>query len=328
MGKSSGGESTGTVLLALSMNFVVFLCKAAGGFISGSSALMSEAAHSVGDTMNQVFLLTALKRSNRPPDEQHPFGYGQERFFWSLIAAVGIFVAGAIFSFFQGYQALTSDEHETAFDFYISYITLGISLVAEGASLMKAVRQTRREAREADHRLVEYIRVSDDPTVKTVASEDTAAVIGIAFAFAGIGLHQLTGNPVFDAIASFAIGALLSYVAYALGRDNMGLLIGESAEPRVREAMRKQLEGYPEIDQVLELYTIKIGTRELLVAVRLDLAEDLDSNQVEGVSTRIDHDLHDRFPDVKQVFLDATNADDQERESSSRREDAEQSQKG
>jgi cation diffusion facilitator family transporter len=328
MAKSSGGESTGTVLLALSMNFVVFLCKAAGGFISGSSALMSEAAHSLGDTMNQVFLLTALKRSSRPPDEQHPFGYGQERFFWSLIAAVGIFVAGAIFSFFQGYQALTSDEHETALHFYISYLTLGISLVAEGASLMKAIRQTRREAREADHGLVEYIRVSDDPTVKTVASEDTAAVIGIAFAFAGIGLHQLTGNPVFDAIASFAIGALLSYVAYALGRDNMGLLIGESAEPRVREAMREQLEGYPEIDQVLELYTIKIGTRELLVAVRLDLAENLDSNQVEEVSTRIDRDLHDRFPDVAQVFLDATNADDEARESSSRRLDAGHPQKG
>jgi len=326
MGKSTGGESTGTVLLALSMNFVVFVCKAVGGFISGSSALMSEAAHSFGDTMNQVFLLTALKRSNRPADEQHPFGYGQERFFWSLIAAVGIFVAGAIFSFFQGYQALTSDEKETAFDFYVSYITLAISLVAEGASLLKALRQTRREAREADHGVLDYIRVSDDPTVKTVASEDTAAVIGIAFAFAGIGLHQLTGNPVFDAIASFAIGALLSYVAYALGRDNMGLLIGESAEPRVREAMRTQLEGYPEIDKVLELYTIRIGTRELLVAVRLDLAENLDSNQVEEVSTRIDHDLHDRFPDVKQVFLDATNADDHERESSSRRE--EQSHRG
>jgi cation diffusion facilitator family transporter len=325
MAKSSGGESTGTVLLALSMNFLVFVCKAAGGFISGSSALMSEAAHSVGDTMNQVFLLTALKRSNRPADEQHPFGYGQERFFWSLIAAVGIFVAGAIFSFFQGYQALTTDEHETAFDFYVSYITLAVALVAEGASLMKAVRQTRREARESDHGILDYIRVSDDPTVKTVASEDTAAVIGIAFAFVGIGLHQLTGNPLFDALASFAIGALLSYVAYALGRDNMGLLIGESAEPRVREAMRAQLEGYPEIDKVLELYTIRIGTRELLVAARLDLAENLDSNQVEEVSTRIDHDLHERFPDVKQVFLDATSADEEDRESSSRRMDAEQS---
>jgi cation diffusion facilitator family transporter len=328
MAKSSGGESTGTVLLALSMNLLVFVCKAAGGFISGSSALLSEAAHSLGDTMNQVFLLTALKRSNRPADEQHPFGYGQERFFWSLIAAVGIFVAGAIFSFFQGYQALTTDEHETAFDFYISYITLAVALVAEGASLMKALRQTRREAHEADHGILDYVRVSDDPTVKTVASEDTAAVIGIAFAFVGIGLHQLTGNPLFDALASFAIGALLSYVAYALGRDNMGLLIGESAEPRVREAMRAQLEGYPEIDEVLELYTIRIGTRELLVAVRLDLAENLDSNQVEEVSTRIDHDLHDRFPDVKQVFLDATNADEEDRESSSRRMDAEQSPRG
>jgi cation diffusion facilitator family transporter len=258
--------------------------------------------------MNQVFLLTALKRSSRPPDEQHPFGYGQERFFWSLIAAVGIFVAGAIFSFFQGYQALSSDEVETSLDFYISYATLVISFLAEGSSLLKALRQTRREAREAQRGMVEYIRVSDDPTVKTVASEDTAAVIGILLAFVGIGLHQLTGEPLYDALASFAIGLLLSYVAYALGRDNMGLLIGESAEPRVREAMREQLESYAEIDKVIELYTIRIGTRELLVAVRLDLAENLTSNQVEEVSSRIDRDLHERFPEVKQVFLDATNA--------------------
>jgi cation diffusion facilitator family transporter len=304
----AGGESTGTVLLALAMNLLVFVCKAVGGFISGSSALLSEAAHSFGDTMNQVFLLTALKRSSRPPDEQHPFGYGQERFFWSLIAAVGIFVAGAIFSFFQGYQALSSDEVETSLDFYISYATLVISFLAEGSSLLKALRQTRREAREAQRGMVEYIRVSDDPTVKTVASEDTAAVIGILLAFVGIGLHQLTGEPLYDALASFAIGLLLSYVAYALGRDNMGLLIGESAEPRVREAMREQLESYAEIDKVIELYTIRIGTRELLVAVRLDLAENLTSNQVEEVSSRIDRDLHERFPEVKQVFLDATNA--------------------
>ena len=310
MGRSSGGESTGTVVLALSMNFLVFVCKGVGGFLSGSSALMSEAAHSLGDTMNQVFLLTAIKRSSRPADEQHPFGYGQERFFWSLIAAVGIFVAGAIFSFFQGYIALTTDEAETTFGFYVSYGTLAIALCAEGASLTKAVRQTRREAREAERGLIEYIRVSDDPTVKTVASEDTAAVIGIVIAFMGIGLHQLTRNPVFDALASILIGVLLSYVAYALGRDNMGLLIGESAEPRVREGMREQLEGYSEIDKVLELYTIRIGTRELLVAVRLDLAQNLSSDQVEEVSGRIDRDLRERFPDVKQVFLDATSTEE------------------
>jgi cation diffusion facilitator family transporter len=310
VGEPDGGESTGTVVLALSMNLLVFICKGVGGLISGSSALMSEAAHSLGDTMNQVFLLTALKRSSRPPDEQHPFGYGQERFFWSLIAAVGIFVAGAIFSFFQGYQALTSSEHETSFDFYVSYVTLAIALCAEGASLVKAVRQTRGEAREADRGLVEYIRASDDPTVKTVASEDSAAVVGIAIAFIGILLHQLTGNPVFDALASILIGVLLSYVAYALGRDNMGLLIGESAEPRVRDAIRRQLESYGEIDKVIELYTIRMGTRELLVAVRLDLAGDLSSDQVEEVSGRVDRDLHERFPEVRQVFLDATSSEE------------------
>jgi cation diffusion facilitator family transporter len=308
MAKSEGGGSTGTVLLALAMNVVVFVVKAIGGAFSGSSPLLSEAAHSIGDIMNELFLLTAIKRSNRPADDQHPFGHGQERFFWSFIAAVGIFVAGAVFSFFQGYQALTETQAQTAFGYDVSYVTLGIALCAEGASLIRAVRQTRREARQARRRLFDYIRTSDDPTVKTVASEDSAAVVGVVLAFLGIGLHQLTGNPVFDAGASFAIGALLTGVAYLIGRDNMDLLIGESADPRTRKALRQQLASYPEIDAVLEVYTLRLGTRQLLVAARLDLATWLDSTQVEEVSSRIDEDLRRRFPEVTQVFLDATSA--------------------
>lgn len=307
MAKHDDGASTGTVLLALGVNAFIAVAKAVGGALSGSSALLSEAAHSVADTMNEAFLLTALKRSDRPADEQHPFGYGKERFFWSLIAAVGIFVAGAMFSFFEGYQELTnpgSGSEEGGF--LTSYVVLAIALVAESASLTKAARQIRREARQAGHRIIEHIRTSDDPTVKTVASEDSAAVAGIMIAFAGIGLHQVTGNPAYDGAAALLIGVLLSYVAYALGRDNRGLLIGEAADPRLREELADQLASYAEVDDVVELLTMRMGTRSVLVAVRLDLAEELDSNAVEACSTQIEHDLRTRHPEIQQVFLDAT----------------------
>lgn len=300
------GESTRTVLLALAMNALIAIVKGVGGFLSGSSALLSEAGHSVSDTMNQAFLFTALKRSSKPPDEQHPFGYGQERFFWALIAAVGIFAAGAVFSFLQCYLALTEAGHEEPFGFYVSYVVLGIALVAESVSLARAVRQTRREASTAGQGLVEHIRASDDPTVKTVASEDTAAVIGVVIAFIGIALHQLTGNGVFDGIASFCIGLLLTYVAFALARDNKDLLIGEAADPRLRRQLYDHLASYAEIDAVAALYTMRLGTRRLLVAARLDLASALSSDEVEDISTRIDEQLRERWPEVEQVFLDAT----------------------
>ncbi|MGH3099131.1 MAG: cation diffusion facilitator family transporter [Streptosporangiales bacterium] len=301
-----GGESTGTVLLALAMNALIAIVKGIGGFLTGSSALLSEAGHSVSDTMNQAFLFIALKRSSKPPDEQHPFGYGQERFFWALIAAVGIFAAGAMFSFLETYLALTESGSEEAFGFYVSYIVLGIALIAESASLAKAVRQTRKEASAAGRGLVEHIRKSDDPTVKTVASEDTAAVTGVVIAFIGIALHQLTGNGVFEGIASFLIGVLLTYVAFALARDNKDLLIGEAADPRLRKQMTDHLASYAEIDAVAALYTMHLGTRRLLVAARLDLASTLSSDQVEDISTRIDRDMRERWPEVEQVFLDAT----------------------
>lgn len=306
--RRDGGESTGTVLLALAMNAVIAVAKAVGGLLTGSNALLSEAGHSVSDTMNQAFLLTALKRSRKPPDDDHPFGYGQERFFWALIAAVGIFVAGASFSFLQGYQAITQPGPREAFEFYVSYAVLGISLLAEGASLIKAVRQTRREARRAGRGLVAHVRDSDDPTVKTVASEDSAAVVGILIAFTGIGLHQLTGNGVYEAAASFGIGALLTYVAFALARDSKGYLIGEAAGPGLRRQLREHLAGYAEIDAVVAVYTLRLGTAKLLVAARVDLAPDLESDHVEDISTRIDRDMRARWPEVDQVFLDATDA--------------------
>jgi cation diffusion facilitator family transporter len=255
--------------------------------------------------MNQVFLLFSLKLGEREPDAEHPFGYGKERFFWSFLAAVGIFVAGAGFSLFEGLHRIfgpTSEEGSYA----IAYAVLAFSLVAEGTSLIRAWRQTRGEAQARRQTYVGFVRASRDPTTKTVLFEDSAAVTGVLLAFAGVALHQATGDQVFDGLASVAIGVLLAVIAVVLGRDTRKLLIGEAATPEEREAIRGIIDSRAEIDRVLELLTMALAPDRLLVAARIDLAEGLSTDEVEQASSEIDRELRERVPGVWQVFLDAT----------------------
>jgi cation diffusion facilitator family transporter len=294
-----------TVLIALAANASIAVAKLAAGLISGSSAMLAEFAHSVADTMNQVFLLFSLKLGEREPDAEHPFGYGKERFFWSFLAAVGIFVAGAGFSLFEGLHRIfgpTSEEGSYA----IAYAVLAFSLVAEGTSLIRAWRQTRGEAQARRQTYVGFVRASRDPTTKTVLFEDSAAVTGVLLAFAGVALHQATGDQVFDGLASVAIGVLLAVIAVVLGRDTRKLLIGEAATPEEREAIRGIIDSRAEIDRVLELLTMALAPDRLLVAARIDLAEGLSTDEVEQASSEIDRELRERVPGVWQVFLDAT----------------------
>jgi len=295
------------VLIALAANALIAVAKAVAGVLSGSGALLSEAAHSMADTGNEAFLLTALRRGDRPADEQHPFGYGKERFFWSLLAAVGIFIAGAVFSWFEGYRTLT-ETHGDSGGFLAGYVVLGLAAVLEGTSWARAVRQLRGEATAHHAGMIDYVRTSDDPTVKTVASEDSAALVGILVAFLGILLHQLTGDPVYDGTASLLIGAVLVYVAFALGRDNMGLLIGEAASPGMRRRLADVVNSFDEVDELVDLQTMRIGTRRLLVAARVDFGCDLSSDEIEQLSARIERQVHEQVPEVDQLFLDATAA--------------------
>src|SRR3954452_2484309 len=308
-------ESKGTVVLALGANLAIAVAKTVAGLISLSSAMLAEAAHSWADTLNQVFLLTSLFRSQKPADSLHPLGYGKERFFWSLLAAVGIFVSGAGFSIFQGVDSLFKSHKEVpSSEFYLSYAVLGFALIMEGSSLIKAVRQVRGEAKQHDRGFIEHLRKSNDPTVKTVASEDSAAVTGIVFAFIGLGLHQLTGSAVYDGAASIAIGLLLAWIAYALGRDTKDLLIGEAADPQLRLDIISIISDYDEIDGVVELLTMQLSPEEILVAVKVDFVDGLDSQRIEDVSTEIDEALRKDYPIVRHVFLDATTATPEQRE--------------
>ena len=302
-------ESTGTVLVALAANLAIAVAKIAAGLIGGSSAMLAEGAHSVADTTNQVFLLTSLRLSRKAPDDTHPFGYGKERFFWSLLAAIGIFVSGAVFSIYQGVHGLLSGESEVA-GYLLSYAVLLISFLAEGTSWLKAVRQLRSEARAAGRGMIEHVRLSSDPTVKTVFSEDTAALIGLLLAALGLGLHQLTGQAYWDAAAAIAIGVLLAVVAYLLGRDTKEMLIGEAAPAPVRDGIRAELADHPEVERVLDVRTMLLGPEALLVAARLDMDDSLGAAEVEDSTDAISAGLRTKFPQVREVYLDVTSGRD------------------
>jgi cation diffusion facilitator family transporter len=302
--RGSTAASRKTVLIALAANAAVAVVKLAGGLISGSTAMLAEAAHSVADTTNQAFLLVSIALGGREPNPDQPFGYGQMRFLWTFMAAVGMFLAGAVFAIGYGVYALMS--HEEASGFAVAYITLAIAFAAEGSSWLRAVHQVRGEAREADMPLIRYVRGSRDPNVKMVLFEDTAALLGIFIAFAGILIDQLTGSSVFDPLASIAIGVLLAFVAAWMGRDVSHLLIGAAARPEERDALERALGEFDEVDDVVELLTMALGPNALLVAARIDLADDLEPSRVEEISDQIDERLREVVPDVTEVFLDAT----------------------
>ncbi|SEN92317.1 cation diffusion facilitator family transporter [Actinacidiphila rubida] len=300
------GRDRGTrdsVLAALGANLVIAVAKTAAGLFAGSPALLSEAAHSVADSLNEVFLLTSLRRSRRAPDSEHPFGYGMERYFWALLAAVGIFVLGGCFSFYQGVRALHGTEHETHTGYVVGLAVLLVAGVAEGASLAKALRQARRVQAEGagPHRV-------RDPALRTVIAEDGTAVVGVVLAAIGMVLHLATGSGAGEAAASIAIGVLLMGVAFGLGRTAHRQLIGAAADPSLRAEIEDMLARQPEIDTVEELLTLRLGTESTLVAARIDLVGGMDSEHVEEVSLRIRQAVENRWPTADHVFLDITDA--------------------
>jgi cation diffusion facilitator family transporter len=307
--EGSTDESVGTVLLAGSANLAIAIAKLVGGLVSGSTAMLAEAAHSVADTLNQIFLMAAIKRSQKPADAQHPFGYGMERYFWSLIAAVGIFVLGAGYSIFEGIKAVIHPEQLGGL--LISYVVLGLGVLFEGSSWLKAIRQLRREAGKDGIGFFEHLRITPDPTAKTVAFEDTAALIGLVLAALGITLHHLTGQGFWDGGASILIGLLLVLVAYALGSQNMKALIGESLPQDTQDEIRRVIDESPGIDSVVELLTMRLSPEDVLVAARVDLDDDASVDELEHAADEVERRLREAHPEVRHLFLDPTDAPDE-----------------
>jgi cation diffusion facilitator family transporter len=322
-GDQGGGESTGTVLVALLANAGIAVAKGVAAVISGSAAMAAETGHSIADTANEILLLVALRRSTKPPDRRRPFGYGAERFFWAFVAAVSIFVSGAVFAGLEGLHQLLAGGEEAG-GLLLSSAVLAVSFVLESVSWARALKGVRGQMREEGKGLTELLRSTDDPTVKTVFYEDSAALVGIVLAFGGVLGHHLTGSSVPDAVASLLIAALLAYVAFLLARTNKNLLVGSAADPRLVRAVAQWLAERDEVDTVVDLLTERIGTDQVLVCARLDYTDELDAQAVEKSTVEMNRGLREHFGDVVEVFLEPVpRHDEQLRETVRRRYGAE-----
>ena len=240
--------------------------------MTGSASILAEAAHSWADSGNEVFLLVANRRSRRSPDPAHPFGYGREAYVWSLLAALGLFVAGAAVSVTHGVQELLHPEPAT--DFLVGYVVLAVSFLLEGISFLRSVRQARPAAELLERDLIEQVMATSDPTLRAVFAEDAAALLGLVIAAVGLGAHELTGSSVPDAVGSILVGLLLAAVASYLIERNRAFLLGEEADPRIRSAVIRALLQEPEVARVTYLRLEFVGPRTVSVIGDVDLTGD------------------------------------------------------
>ncbi|HTW15954.1 MAG TPA: cation diffusion facilitator family transporter [Nocardioides sp.] len=266
-------ESLLTVLVALTANGLLAVAKSVAAVLTGSAAMVAEAAHSWADTGNEVFLLVAERTGRRPRDEEHPRGYGRSTYIWSLVAAFGLFSAGAVVSIWHGVTELM-DEEAGAESYLVNYVVLGVAFVLEGSSFLQASRQVGGAARRWGMPPLRYVSRTSNPTLRAVFFEDSAALIGILLAGGGIALHQLTGDPIFDALGSIAVGLLLAVVAIFLMRRNMDYLLGEGLSPALRDGVLTRLLEHPEIDRITYLHVEYVGPQKLFVVAAVDLVGD------------------------------------------------------
>src|SRR6266498_5600560 len=265
------------VVGALFANGVIAVLKLGAALITGSSGMMADALHSVADTTNQVFLLLGLRFFKRPASKKHPFGYGKERFFWSFIAAIFIFGVGSTYAIYEGVVKLSHPHPPENLKW--AYWVLAISFLLEGASIALAIYQEMKEAHLEGLTFFAYLRESKDPTAKTVIFEDSAALLGIVIAAAGIYLTEHHSGPgdgaYWDGLSSIIIGLVLSVVAFVLGRTSRGLLLGEAANPKSVRAITQAIESHPNVVKVVELLTMHLAPKEILINAHVNLRDDL-----------------------------------------------------
>ncbi|MBN9494633.1 cation diffusion facilitator family transporter [bacterium] len=297
-------ESKTTVLAALTANAAIAAGKLVAGLLSGSSALLAEAGHSFADTANQVFLLIGINLSDTMPDETHPHGYGKESFFWSFMAAIFIFVAGATFSFFEGARTLIQDvnHHRTVFELALAFGVLAMAFVFESTSFSIAIRNLRRGARNRGWSFWRFVRESPDLSVKTVFWEDGAALSGLIIAAAGLALSEATGSEMWDGVASLLIGVILACAAVILGLNARHLLLGAAAAPDTRHAIRTTVLAFPEVTGLPRMLTMQIGPSSILVTGEIALRHGLTIEQAEDLIVRIDAAVAEAAPEVRDTF--------------------------
>ncbi len=289
------------VIAALIGNSLIAVTKFAAATYTGSSAMLSEGIHSMVDTCNQALLLYGMKRASRPADDDYPFGYTREIYFWAFVVAVMIFGVGAGAAVYEGVWKLRNPSPiENA---YVNYIVLGVAFVFEAGAWWVAFREFKR--RKGSLGYFEAVRGSKDPTVFTVLFEDTAAMLGIIVAFGGIWLGQVTGAEWLDGAASVVIGVILAITAALLAYECKGLLVGESAAKTVVESLRALARNHSDDATLNELLTMQLGPEDVLVTMSLDFASGLSAADVERLVSELESKIKAAHPEVTRVFIEA-----------------------
>ncbi len=297
----AGGHGTGAVIAALIANAVIAVAKFIAAAASGSSAMLAEGLHSVADSANQALLLFGNRRSQRPPDRMHPFGYGKELYFWSLIVAIVLFGLGGGFSLYEGIRHL---RHPAELgDPTWSYAVLGFAFIVELAALLFALRAFKRRYPGAP--FWKAFRKSKDPLLFVPIGEDAAALVGVLVAFLGVFFAQQLSMPELDAAASVVIGLILAGVAIFLMIETRALLIGEAVSPAVRTRICDAVESDRAVERVSRLATMHLGPGEILLVVDVQFDQDLTGGALTDAIERIEARIREGDPGIKHIYLEA-----------------------
>ena len=271
------------------------------GALTGSSAMISEAIHSVVDTGNQALLLLGLHRSRKPPDELHPFGHGKELYFWSLVVAIMLFGVGGGMAMYEGITHLI--QPHALEDAHWAYAVLGIAFVFEASSFVIALRE--QQHRRGRRSLLSSVHLSKDPSVFTVLFEDAAALSGIVIAFLGVYLGHRYSNPYFDGAASVAIGLILAVVALMLAYESRDLLVGEAAGPAVVQSITEIACSDDAVAEVRAPLTMHLSPREVLLNLEVEFEPGIGGDDQVAAVTRLEERIRSKHPEVTRIFIEA-----------------------
>jgi len=294
-------SSLKVIIAALVGNSLIAITKFAAAAVTGSSAMLSEAIHSVVDTGNQLLLLYGLRRSSQPADRSHPFGYGMELYFWTFVVAILIFAVGAGLSIYEGVTRIADPRQMR--DPTINYLVLAIAMVFEAGAWWIAFKEFSKARGRQGY--LAAVRGSKDPTVFTVLFEDSAAMLGLVVAFLGIAAAEAFEVPELDGVASVLIGVILAAVAALLAYESKSLLLGEGARPAVVAGIERLIAGEAAIIRLNELLTMHLGPNDVLVNLSLDFSDELGSREVETAISALERRIKEAYPEVTRVFIEA-----------------------
>lgn len=290
-----------TIVAAIVANLAIAVIKFVAATITGSSAMLSEGIHSTVDTGNEFLLLLGLRLSQKPADESHPFGYGQELYFWTLIVALFIFAIGGGLSIYEGINHLIYPVPLE--DPFWNYVVLASAVVFEGYSWTIALKEL--VAQKGEENIWQAIRSSKDPTIFTILLEDSAALLGLAIAFSGVFLGHLFNNIYLDGVASVVIGIILVIVAIFLIYESKGLLIGEGANPEMVASLKEIIREDPDVGEVIRVLTLYFGPQEVLLNLEIQFKTNLSAEKLALAIERLEMKINQHHPEIKRIFIEA-----------------------